>query len=117
MRAGAIEAANPVDPTPLTSCGLITAFNVFQYILQSRERVGRAGLTESIDVVAVLDHLGGDVVIVDTRSGRVDAGEAKAAALVIIAPSVVVIGGLLGLLRSDAGTFAAVSAVVSLRKE
>ena len=70
-------------------------------------------LTNSLDVITVLDHFDGDVVVVDTRSGRVDTGEpgAVGAAGRIVLGIIIVQAGFL------AGTRTTVSAIVALKEK
>ena len=83
-------------------------------------------LTESFDVFAVLEHVDGDVVVVDAFSGRVDAGEPGAAGAAeevghvrgaVRAVTERAVGAVAGraVLRDHAGARATVSAVVALK--
>ena len=66
------------------------------------------GLTKFLDAAAVLDHVDGDVVVVNAFSGRVDAGKPGAAGAAEVRGAV-----RRAVLRDHTGARAAVSAVVA----
>ena len=67
-----------------------------------------------MDVAAVLDHVGGDVIVVNAFSGRVDAGEARPKGVFAAGVAVRAVA-LRAVLRGRAGARATVSAVVALK--